>query len=227
MNLTFAITVYNRWELLLESFAGIIDDPRIDEILICDDHSADEYWNKIKDLGKFNPKIKVIRQLENRGMLENKRDAIYYSKNEWVIIADSDNVFTKEYIDNIPQIRRPQTIYSPSFGRPNFDYRLYQGQHITKEVVQQHINEDMFNCFLNTFNCVVHRETFLSVWQKNDVKSADSIWFNYLWLKAGNGFYICPRMWYDHRVHSGSGFLADYDESMEKAKSIKKIILAL
>lgn len=228
MNLTLAITTYNRYEMLLESFAKVIGDPRIDEVLIMDDHSEDKYWNKIKDLSKFNPKIKVARQDKNRGMSENKHDAIALSKSDWVIIFDSDNVLNDSYLNNIPQIRRKQTIYAPSFAKPNFDYRIYQGNHLTTDTVKEKINEPMFNCFLNTANYVVHRDTYLNIWEENKtIGCADTIWFNYLWLKAGNGFYICPGMWYEHRIHKGSGFVQEIDYNLKQAENVKRSILAL
>lgn len=226
--MTLAITTFNRWEMLLESFANLADDPRLDEILIMDDHSKDKYWNKIKELPKFNQKVKVARQFENRGMSENKRDAIALSKSQWVIIGDSDNIFGPDYLDNIPQIRRPQTIYAPSFAKPSFDYRVYQDNHYTKETVKEKINEPMFNCFLNTCNYVVHRDTYLKVWEENKtIGCADTIFFNYLWLESGNGFYICPGMHYQHRVHNGSGFLQGIDYNMKQAEGVKKLIREL
>lgn len=231
MVLTFAVTVYNRYEMLLESFAGIIDDPRIDEILISDDHSEDKYWDKIQQLPKFNQKIKVVRQVSNRGMSENKRDAVFNSKNEWVILADSDNKFTKSYIDALFKLEKlaSHIIYCPSFAAPNFDYRKYQGNiYFKSSSFQLLLQETEFSCLMNTANYVVNREEYIKVWASNEtVKSADTIWMNYLWLKSGNAFYVVPNMEYTHRVHSGSGFLEDVSYNMSKADEIKKLILQL
>lgn len=231
MKLTLAITVFNRYDLLLESFANVIDDPRIDEILICDDHSKEEYWNKIKELPKFNPKIKVVRQLENRGMLVNKRDAIFNSKNEWVIIFDSDNVIGKDYLDAFEESFQIQfmgsIIYCPSFAKPNFDYRKYENQlyHKTKKPP---LEDPMCNCLFNTANYIVNREEYLNVWRENkEMVASDTIWMNYLWMKSGRTFAIVPNMHYFHRVHKDSGFMQDCDYNMKKAEEIKKIIMEL
>lgn len=237
MKLTFAVTVFNRWEMLLESFAGIIDDDRIDEILVSDDHSEDKYWKKIVDLPKFNPKIKIVRQAENRGMSENKRDAIFLSKNEWVIIADSDNKFSKKYIDAVFDVIKhthsgtlnPGIIYCPSLAAPNFDYRKYQDKTFFKSSsFQLLLQETDFSCLMNTCNYVVHRDNYVAAWEQNKtVSCADTIWFNYLWLKSGGGFHVVPGMEYEHRVHSGSGFLAGIEYNMKKAEEIKKLITEL
>lgn len=234
MKLTLSITVYNRYEMLLESFAGVIDDDRIDEILIMDDCSKDEYWKKIQELPKFNPKIKVCRQLQNRGMSVNKRDAVFNSKNEWVILGDSDNKFDKHYLDAL-EVRTikynnhmyPTTIYCPSFAKPSFDYRKYEGITFGKANIPP-LNEAECNCLFNTCNYVVNREFYLSVWQENkEMKGTDTIWFNYLWIKKGYGFHVVKNMHYFHRVHDGSGFMQEVEYNMKKAEEIKKLILQL
>lgn len=231
MTLTLAITTYNRYEMMLESFAGVIDDHRIDEILIMDDHSEDKYWNKIKELPKFNPKIKVVRQEENKGMSVNKRDAVFNSKNEWVILADSDNVFKKNYIDALLKVPKlaDHVIYCPSFAAPNFDYRKYQGNiYFKSSSFQLLLQETEFSCLMNTANYAVNKTEYIKVWKDNNtVKSADTIWMNYLWLKSGNAFYVVPNMEYLHRVHAGSGFLQEIDSNMIKAEEIKKLIVHL
>lgn len=233
MKLTLAITTFNRYEMMLESFAQVIDDPRIDEVLIMDDCSKEEYWNKIKELPKFNDKIKVVRQLENRGMSVNKRDAIFNSKNECVLIGDSDNIFEKDYLNaleriwNKPDQPNKHWIYSPSFAKPTFDYRKFEDYVFNVDDLPK-LNDPSCNCLFNTCNYVVNREEYLKVWQENkEMKGSDTIWLNYLWLKNGNSFYVVPGMYYFHRVHDGSGFMEEVDYNMKKAEEVRKMILAL
>lgn len=234
MKLTLAITVYNRYEMLLESFANVIDDSRIDEILIMDDASEPEYWNKIKDLPKFNPKIKVIRQAQNRGMSVNKRDAVFNSSNEWVILFDSDNVIGKDYLDAIQRniiaygVIPWTWILCPSFAKPNFNYYNFKQKSIGRSNCSDVIKTEMGNCLFNTCNYVINKEWYLTVFEENDtVGSADTIWFNYCALKRGGTFYVVPGMHYEHRVHPGSGFLQDADYNMKKAEEIKQLIMQL
>lgn len=228
MKLTLAITTHNRYEMLLESFSGVIDDPRIDEILIMDDCSDEVYWNKIKELPKFNQKIKVVRQAQNRGMSVNKRDAVFHSRNEWVILFDSDNIIGRDYLDALSGVMWfSDIIYCPSFAKPQFDYRKYELLTFDK-YHKPDLSDPMLNCLFNTCNYVVSREKYLETWQENNqVGCADTIWFNYLWLKSGYKFHVVPNMHYHHRVHPGSGFLQDVDYNMKKAEEIKKLIMEL
>lgn len=233
--LSLAITTFNRYEMTVESFAQVIDDPRIDDIVILDDCSTDDSYQKLVAHFKDNKKVRVIRQASNRGMGLNKRDAIALSMNEWVIIWDSDNVLGVDYLnaleaqwkrDGYPHLRE-FCIYCPSFAKPNFDYRKFQAY--TFGAMQPvPVNDKMGNCLMNTCNYVVNRNEYLKVYEHNtEMKGTDTIWFNYLWLKAGKTFYVVPGMEYLHRVHDGSGFLADVDYNMRKSEEVRRLIMAL
>lgn len=225
MNLTLAITNWNRYELLLESFAQVINDDRISEVLILDDCSDLVYWNKIKDLPLYNPKVRVIRQAQNRGMAVNKRDAVAYAKTDWVILFDSDNIIGPDYLDAIPPDPLHIAIYLPDFAKPNFDFKKYDGLWFDKEDAAKLIKEDDFNMMLNCCNYVVNRDEYLKVFQEDKtVKASDTITFAYHWLKAGNMFKVVPGMEYYHRVHKDSGYLKDAGHNLRKSQETRKLI---
>lgn len=235
MKLSLAITTYNRYEMTVESFAQVIDDDRIDDVVILDDCSTDNSFAKLVEHFKGNEKVRVIRQAQNRGMSLNKRDAIALSKNEWVVIWDSDNIMGPDYLnalesqwvrDGYPHLYG-FCIYCPSFAKPNFDYRKFEAYTfgVGKPVP---VNDKMGNCLMNTANYIVNRDEYLKVYEYNpEMKGTDTVWFNYLWLKAGHTFYVVPGMEYLHRVHDGSGFMADVDYNMKQAEKIRKLILSL
>lgn len=228
MKLTLAITNFNRYELLQESYKEIIDDPRISEVLIMDDHSDQEVFKLVHALRLTHPKIRVVRQTVNRGMMQNKADAIALSKNEWVIIFDSDNIIRPNYLDAIPKELHKDTIYLPDFAEPHFNYQKFSGWEVTSLNVKRLVLDDMGNCCLNTCNYLVHRDTYGQVYKINpEMKGTDTIYMAYLWLMAGKKFFVVAGMRYFHRVHNGSGFMADADYNMRKAEEIRKKIAAL
>jgi len=229
MNLSLCITTYNRFKFLRESFEQVINHPCITEIILMDDCSDLAVFKQIEGLKQLSPKIKVFRQAKNRGMGRNKADAISYAQNEWVIIFDSDNVMTPAYIDALPLDLSRHIIYQPEFARPQFDFRILRqnrDHYVGKENIPEKI--PMFWTMMNACNYVVNRDEYVRLYQDNtDQKGADTIWMAYLWLKAGNGFLITKDMQYDHRVHAGSGFLADCDHNIKKAEEVKRLILQL
>lgn len=250
MKLSLCITTYNRFELLKESYAQVIDDPRISEIIIVDDCST-EAGIKEKVNSLAGGKVKVFYQAQNRGMSMNKRDAIGYASNTWVIIFDSDNVIGPDYLDAFFELAIEgdainifekiagieKFIFCPDFAKPEFNYREYRignggigarsGIYTRRECAHE-IKNDSFNCLLNTCNYIVHRDNYLATYQFNpDHIASDTIWHNYNHLKAGGYFVVVPEMQYYHRVHKGSGFLQGVDHNMRMQAEVRRMIMEL
>lgn len=231
MKLSLAITTFNRYELTVESFAQVMDDPRIDDIVILDDCSTDGSYEKLRDHFNGNEKVRVIRQAQNRGMGQNKADAVAHCKNEWVILWDSDNILAGDYLDALQKVLPnsiKHNILCPEFARPQFDYRKFSGKLFFQDNAHELVSDKMGNCLLNTCNYVVPRDFYLQVFKPNpEVKGSDTLWFNYLWLKSLKWFYIVPGMQYYHRVHSGSTWMEHAGYNMKMAEKINKQILSL
>lgn len=231
MNISLAITTFNRLEFTIESFAQVLNDDRINDIIILDDCSTDGSFEKLVKHFEGVEKVRVIQQARNRGMSLNKRDAIALSKNEWVIIFDSDNVIGKDYLDALEKcydLFAYPIIFCPDFAKPQFDYRKFSGKLISQVGVSSVIKDSMGNCLFNTCNYVVNRDQYLKIYSHNPAHYAsDTIWFNYLWLKSLNSFYVVPGMQYMHRVHDGSGFKQDIEYNMQQAGLVRKMIMAL
>jgi glycosyltransferase involved in cell wall biosynthesis len=254
MNLSLCITTFNRFELLKESYAQVIDDPRISEIIIVDDCSTESgIKEKVNSLA--GGKVNVFHQVQNRGMSRNKADAISYASNEWAIIFDSDNVIGSNYLDAFFELaitgdaltefgkitNIEKFIFCPDFAKPEFDYREYGqgGDKINNRYIYRssiygarecavEIKHDNFNCLLNTCNYIVHRDFYLNTYNYNPNHIAsDTIWHNYNHLKAGGHFVVVPGMQYYHRVHKGSGFLQGVDHNMRMQAEVRKMIMAL
>lgn len=230
--ISLCITTYNRFEMLFESFKQVLDDARIGEIVIVDDCSDiaiyDQISTAVSRMFLFGHKIRLSRNDINLGMSRNKAHAIELATNDWCIILDSDNVIDKSYIDAIPSDLESRTIYAPEYARPQFNYKQYQGHTFTKSNTPGLIANSVVEMMLNTCNYLVNRDEYMSVYEHNpEMKGTDTIWFNYLWLKSGRSIHITKGMEYFHRVHAGSGFLADCDYNMKKASDVKSLIKSL
>lgn len=228
--ISICITTYQRTELLFESFRQVINDDRISEIVIVDDASTDEVYNTVAWYCKDIPKVKLHRNGHNIGCYRNKAKAVSLASKNWVIIFDSDNIISTEYIDAIFVNRSyPKTINQPVFARPHFDFRKFSGLAITKENVHQYAGDPTFTTALNAMNYFVNRDEFLRVWEdRSEPWTADSILQNYNWLKAGNEIHFCPGMEYEHKIHDGSHYKEHhrktgnlYNEIVQKLKLLR------
>ena len=203
--ISLAIPSYQRDEMLFESFAQVYDDPRLTEIIVVDDASDLELFNRVKEKCEKLPKVNLLRNLFNKDCYQNKKTALSYITNDFGILLDSDNIITKEYIDKIFEYEwRPDIILTPEWARPHFNFMAYSGLLISKENVAEYIDKQHFETCLNACNYFVHRDTYLEVFdEKTDPVTSDSIYQCYNWLAAGNKIQITKGLQYFHRVHKG------------------------
>lgn len=234
IKVSLCITTYNRPKETIESFWNVRNENRLHMIYVLDDHSGASYYNLganiIKESKNISVKTTIISNEQNLGMSRNKAKAISLSKTDWCIILDSDNKISPDYIDAIYKLEEwnKHTIYCPSFAMPNFDYRRFEGMYFDRENIKPYLTDKTFLRLLNTCNYFVNKNEYAKVYEYNpEIKGADTIWFNYLWLKAGNGFYVVPNCHYEHAVHPGSGWQQNLHENRKKANEIKELIFEL
>lgn len=230
MIVSLCLTHFNRFEMIVKSFKQVLSDERIKEVIISDDKSTDGSYEKLIDYFRDNKKVKIYQNEKNEGMSKNKAFAIGSSYCPYSIIFDSDNIITTRYLDALESVDKfdYKTIYLPIGALPNFDYSKYSGLTISKENIKKYMNEDLFRCALNTCNCLVNRNFYLTVFREDKtIGCADTINHIYNHIKAGGKLYFVPNLVYDHLVHSGSGYLQDVNYNLAKAKEVEKKILAL
>lgn len=227
--ISLCITTYNRTELLFESFAQVLNDDRIEEIVIVDDCSSMDVFNQILKYCSSLPKVQVFRNDRNLGCYRNKMEAVARAFNDWVILLDSDNIITPEYLNSLPNVLNKTELVQPTFARPNFNFTKYEGKIIDKSNVSEFANDPTFTTALNAMNYLVNREEYLRVWEdRPEPWTADSLLQNYNWLKAGYSIYFCPGLEYEHRVHEGSHYKEHhkktgnlYNELVNKLKAMR------
>ncbi|GAB4217726.1 MAG: hypothetical protein OHK0012_23280 [Synechococcales cyanobacterium] len=128
--ISLAIPTYNSADFAIHSFEKILEDPRISEIIICDDASADFCQLETKVSQINSPKIKLYSNDQNLKAFRNKNKTVSHCTSEWIILLDSDNVIDLDYIDAwmAEQPWDPNILYLPDFAKPYFDYRMLAGQ---------------------------------------------------------------------------------------------------
>lgn len=205
--ISLCITTFNRTELLFDSFRNVINDERIKEIVIVDDASPDNIYQTVAWFCKDLDKVKLYRNDSNLDCYRNKRQAVKKASYDWVILFDSDNVLTPQYIDSIhKETWQIDTILQPQAARPHFDFSRWAGQVFDRNNVSQFAVGDTFLTMLNAMNYFVNRDEYLRIWDKNvDPVTSDSLFQNANWLQAGNKIKVVDGMEYIHRVNDHKG----------------------
>ena len=74
MLFSILIAHYNNFEYFKDCYASILKQSYQEyEIILVDDCSSDDSFRKIKEFTKDNPKIKIFRNEENKGVGFTKR----------------------------------------------------------------------------------------------------------------------------------------------------------
>lgn len=207
--ISICIPTYNRYEMTIEAIEKIMFDPRISEIIISDDCSIDGSYQELIHLFDLRKnfigydKVKLFQNNSNQDCYWNKRIAVESSTNEWCILLDSDNIIDTTYLDKLFAIPdwSADTIYTPQFAKPHFDFRSFAGITLTKDNIKHHIDLPGLETCLNACNYFVNREEYLLCFDSSkDPVTSDSIFYCYNWLRSGNQIHILPGLEYEHRI---------------------------
>ena len=102
MKTAIVILNYNDYDTTLNMLKQIKDYKSLDRILIVDNHSIDDSFNKLK---KFETdKIKVIETSENKGYASGNNYGLKYLENEdidYVFISNPDVLINEEVIEKL------------------------------------------------------------------------------------------------------------------------------
>lgn len=211
MNISACFTHFNRPELLYEAVSPFLSDPRITEIVISDDASHMELFNTVYWQYASIDKVRIFRNEVNIDCYRNKAKVLECATSDWCLLLDSDNVFSKEFIDRIENLimagLNDKTIYQPEFARPHFNFTHLSGVNLHHGNIAELIDKGNTGTMLNAMNYFVNRHEYLKVFDPEmDPVTSDSIYQNYRWLNTGNSIYVVPGLQYDHRVHEGSHY---------------------
>ena len=232
--ISVSIPHYNNSNFICDTINPLINDTRINEIIICDDKSSD-----IDELEKIilnynNPKIKLFKNEVNMGCYHNKINAVSKCTNDWAILLDSDNIYDKKSIDAIYSKEwNEDTIYAPSWAitfpnKPSqmLNYTKYNNSFITKSLYINDFNSDIFKCLINTCNYFLPVKKFMNcmgtiqhTYKKEIIDSVDSAVLFTDWLCNNNNIFVIDSLQYNHRLHDQSNFM------ISKAKPYNNFVL--
>ncbi len=92
---SIVIPTYNEAENivpLLESIKGELERNNINnfEIIVVDDNSPDGTWRLVEEIAKKDPRIKLVRRVNERGLASAVLKGIKEAKGEYVLVMDAD-----------------------------------------------------------------------------------------------------------------------------------------
>tara|TARA_B110000211_G_scaffold234575_1_gene304834 strand:+ start:2029 stop:2775 length:747 start_codon:yes stop_codon:yes gene_type:complete len=235
--ISVAIPYYNNAKFMDKTLELLVEDERINEIIITDDMSKD--ISQLRDLiSNLNTnKIKLYENKKNLGCYHNKITAVSKCSNDWCILLDSDNYIEPSYLDRIYNIENwnKNTIYAPDRpitfpGTPSavMDYRKYSDTYIDKTVYLKDFRESPFQCLINTCNYFLPCKEYVKCmkegfekYNRDIIDCLDSAILFTDWLTNNNKIKVVKNLSYYHRLHPNSNYMNGRSrkyESMVKNK---------
>lgn len=243
--ITLVIPTYNRCDLVIKSFINVLDNDIVEEIVINDDFSDENIFENLKkELNKINSnKIKLFRNEKNLGAFNNKYQSVKKSKNDWVILLDSDNIIKNNYLLSLPIKKDKSCLYLPNkaiCSSPLLNYSEFSGIVCDKiKYKNKALSKDnKTQCLLNTGNYFFNRDSYLEAIEKNndllDPFAADVFYFIFLWFKniKNASFFVVDNMSYEHYLHTneseeGSHYTKNSVQSQNFIRKLQKEIVNL
>jgi len=119
----------------------------------------------------------------------------------------------KNYIDDNKINPSLPILLCPSFAKPNFDYRHFEGKIINKTNIKEFLVKFLFFYLLNTGNYVLNKKIIDNL--KYDasilemISACDVLYFNLQCFQQFDSLqlHIVPNLEYTHIVHAGSIYL--------------------
>lgn len=202
--ITVAVPTYER--TMSCAFERVHDDPRVAEIVVCDDGSAPTTYAVLSKRMAIWPKVTLWRHASNSGSYANKRRAVERTTSDWVALIDSDNGIGPEYLVALFASEwADDTMYVPVYAPGVLDYRKYEGLCVDRGSISQYLDDGTFVMALNTGNFFVNRAGYLRTATEACEESfaSDGIYFVWRWLSSGGRVLFMPGLHYHHLVHNG------------------------
>lgn len=126
-NCRFSVIVptFNRADLIRETIASILNQSYQEfELIVVDDGSQDRTESVV---GEFKGKMRYIRQA-NQGQCVARAHGVAVSRNEWIALCDSDDIWQVDYLKNVNALiqYQPETLVTFS-NFQFFDGKVFWG----------------------------------------------------------------------------------------------------
>lgn len=215
---SLALTTYNRANILIEFLKKYESYKDLDEIIIIDDCSED--YNQLKQQ-QWSSKIKIEQNTRNLGVYLNKITALSKTKNDRVLLFDSDNYFEEECLLNLKREcindnYNSSIIYCAEKAFPNANYSYLSNLLIDKQNWNNFC--DVEACFLNTGNQLYSRKAINLLISnleedKTNPFAVDSKYINYILVKNGFKLKCTKNFHYSHPISKDSIYILTQKDS--------------
>jgi glycosyltransferase involved in cell wall biosynthesis len=215
--LSVCIPTMRRWDTFLkDTLAHYLQNPYIDEIVVCDETGEDA-----EHIRTTYPQVKVYVNDTQLGAFWNRRQCVQKATHAWVALLDSDNYAPVGYFEawNTQRPHSPSVVYCPiktlpTPGHNGFDFTSLSSVQLARDNVPALIHHLLVEMWLNNGNYTINKSTYLSAYDptyaslvSSDMRAVEDMVCSWFIIKAGATLQLVPGMEYYHAVHGGSLYI--------------------
>lgn len=147
-NISVIVPIYNATNRLEASITSLLKQKNIDlEIILVDDSSRDDSWEKIESLASTNKNIKTIRFDENRGVYQARLAGIKAASSPWIGFLDADDIATDYMFERLHTAAISQVVDVVICGSHQVSPERKRLRKRTSFKKNQRIDQDIFSRF--------------------------------------------------------------------------------
>ncbi|MFV0196441.1 glycosyltransferase family 2 protein [Empedobacter falsenii] len=227
MLFSILIAHYNNWHYFQECYKSILNQTYKDyEIIIVDDCSTDDSYDKLVELSKENNRIKLFRNAENKKVGFTKRRCIEEASGEICGFLDPDDMISETALAQIIDVYKSNSNCIATYSRIKLidqDSKEIGNFMLTKDI------SNKSNLFFNINFEVAHFFTFKKeVYIKTEGINSKLIIAEdqdlYLKLFEQGTFHFIDQYLYKYRLHS-SGISQNKEKTEQQKKDWHNVIL--
>ena len=144
---TVIIPVYNCQNSIKQAITSIQNQKMIDiEIILVNDKSKDDSLKIIKNIQKYDKRIKIINNKKNMGTLYSRSIGVLQSKGNYIFPLDNDDMFFDDDVFDF--------IYEEA---NNFNYDIVGFKTIQANSYKTKINEMRNGCHMHNENFIIYQ----------------------------------------------------------------------
>ncbi len=253
VKISLCIPTKNRFDTFLskncDEYIKYLDEGLIDEIVICDEDGFDynkliqKYKNVLKTNKNVSEKFKLYKNNKVLGVFLNKIKVCSLASHDYIALIDSDNFCERNYFETIKNyitmykcLLTDCFILSPSFAKPNFNFKSYENEIIKKDNIISYLKRPDFGVLINTGNYILTKNIIKKIKINTDpklmelIRACDVMYFILLVFQQLPyiEFHIIKDLEYNHAVHDDSEYLKTFKSCIEfREKRIKPMFFQI
>lgn len=166
------VTNWNGLNLIKKNFLSVIkNSPEANEIIFADDASQDGSCSYISELQKTYPQIKLLRHSHNLGFGKNSNLAVKSSKNNHVVLLNSDILPHPGYISSAQKHLTDRDIFGVGFaelGHENWARIFWKDGYLQHER-GSNVNKTHISGWVSGGSSIIDKSKFLKLGGFDDV----------------------------------------------------------